>query len=184
MEQEKISASDTAKVFCEEWKDIQGYEGIYQISNLGRVKSLKRKNNRCRSDKILKQYIGKTGYMQLRLCKGHETKLWKVHVLIAKAFIDNPDNLPIINHIDADKTNNDISNLEWCSYSQNNKHAYDNGLRKTKSLMQIALNGTPLKRWSCITEASQKTGIGVSSIWKCCNHQRTNAGGFKWQYIE
>ena len=87
------------------------------------------------------QHIGKAGYKQVRLCKNSKSKLWKVHILIAKAFIENPSKFPIINHIDGDKLNNDISNLEWCSFSHNIQHAYDNGLKKIKPIEQRAENG-------------------------------------------
>lgn len=184
MEQEKNFGGSLEEVICEIWKPIKGYEGIYEISNLGRIKSLKRNNNRCLIDKIMKQYIGKQGYLQVRLCKNGKSKLHKVHILIANAFIDNPNNLPIINHIDGNKTNNTISNLEWCSYSHNIKHAYDIGLRKKKPIIQKDLNNVTVKKWNCIAEASEKTGILHSSIWKCCNKKNHTAGGYKWKYIE
>lgn len=185
MEQEKISANDTAKVFCEEWRPIKGYEGQYEVSNHGRIKSLSREeNNRTLKDRIMKQYVGKTGYMQVRLCKNNQTKLWKVHDLIAKSFIENPYDFPIVNHKDGNKINNDISNLEWCSYSHNIKHAYRTGLRMMRPIEQRTKDGSFVKKWDCATDASKGTGINLSHIWGCCNHQRKSAGGFKWQYIQ
>lgn len=185
MEQERSSSKHSVKVICEEWVDIKGYENIYQVSNLGRIKSLAREgNNRTKKDRIMRQYVGKTGYRQVRLCKNNKTKLYKVHILIARAFIDNPCNYPIINHKDGDKLNNEISNLEWCSCSHNIKHSYEKGLRKTKQVVQKSKDNLFVKRWFNISEASKTTNIPHSSIWKCCNNQRNTAGGYKWEYIE
>lgn len=114
----------------EVWKDIKGYEGLYQISNLGNVKSLKRKslNFKCEKDKILINCKTSQGYEKVMLCKNKQVKNQMIHRLVAKAFIPNPNNLLEINHIDGDKTNNKVSNLEWCTRSENIKHAYELGL--------------------------------------------------------
>lgn len=185
MEIVSSSSEHFVKVTCETWKPVQGYEGIYEISNLGRIKSLAREgNNRTLKDRIMKQYIGKQGYKQVRLCKNNHTKLWKVHVLIARAFIENPCDLPIINHKDGNKVNNEIYNLEWSTYSHNNKHAYDSGLRTMHQIEQRNTDGTLVKEWRCISDASRETGINLSQIWSCCNNKRKQAGGYKWQYIQ
>lgn len=92
----------------EVWKDIEGYEGLYQVSNMGRVKSLIK-------GIILKQWTDKDGYRQVGLLK----KTFKVHRLVAKAFIENPDDLPLVNHKDENKANNNITNLEWCTNEYN-----------------------------------------------------------------
>ena len=104
----------------EEWKDIKNYEGLYQISNFGNVKSLKKKaGHSTRCEKILKTHLDKDGYVYVTLCKNNKTHLATIHRLIAEAFIPNPDNLPQINHKDEDKTNNNIDNLEWCTCKYN-----------------------------------------------------------------
>lgn len=109
-------------VMEEEWRDIKGYEGLYQVSNLGRVRSLPREyvtsHNRHRKvkGKILKTYVGKNGYVYFNTVR-HQ--LLSVHRLVAEAFIFNPDNLPCVNHKDEDKTNNQVDNLEWCTYQYN-----------------------------------------------------------------
>lgn len=95
----------------EEWRDIIGYEGLYQVSSLGRVKSL-RKN-------IIMKFITRSGYYNLVLRKNGQRKSKQVHRLVAEAFIPNPDNLPIVNHIDYNRKNNKVENLEWCTQKQN-----------------------------------------------------------------
>lgn len=126
----------------EEWKDIKEYEGCYQISNLGRIKSLERyvkaKNNKLRKnkEKILSFFINKNGYLEATLCKNCKKRLHRVNRLVAETFIPNLENKPCVNHIDGNKLNNNANNLEWCTYSENLIHAWRNGLckprRKTK----------------------------------------------------
>ncbi len=119
----------------EEWKDIKGYEGLYQISNLGRVKSLARYVNRkYNSQRLVKERIlsigdNGNGYCNVCLTKKCSKKTEKVHQLVAQAFIDNPNNYPEINHSDGNKANNKIENLIWCTRSQNIKHAFKTGLK-------------------------------------------------------
>lgn len=118
----------TDKEYLEIWKDIIGYEGLYQISNLGSVKSLERyrayKNGKPRHMKSKKLIPGrsKCGYYTVVLYKEGKRKTHTIHRLVAKAFIPNPNNYPYVNHIDENKTNNHISNLEWCTASYNSRH--------------------------------------------------------------
>lgn len=114
------------------WKDIDGYEGIYQISNLGRVRSLDRINCRGQSIKgqIRKFRIDSKGYPQVRLSKNGKYQDIFIHKLVAVAFIPNPDNKETVNHKDGDKMNWSIDNLEWMTTEENTQHAIDNGLRK------------------------------------------------------
>lgn len=102
------------------WKEIEGYEGEYEVSNLGNVRSLNYR--RSGKLKLLKQYTDKKGYEYVRLSKNGKGKIYKVHRLVAMAFIPNPDNLPIVNHIDECKNNNMVSNLEWCTVAYNNTY--------------------------------------------------------------
>lgn len=105
------------------WKEIEGFNGDYLISNLGRVKSLK--NNK---ESILKPFKSGGGYYKVALSKNKMSKTLYIHRLVAKAFIQNPENKPEINHIDGCKTNNQVTNLEWITHKQNIQHAYNAGL--------------------------------------------------------
>ena len=119
----------------EVWISIRDYEGFYDISNFGVVKGLARQvpwktSVRTMKEKIMKYSI-EDGYRRVGLCKGgHQTKI-SIHRMVAEAFIPNPLNLPEVNHIDGIKTNNVVTNLEWCTDSYNKKHAYDTGLKKS-----------------------------------------------------
>ncbi len=120
------------------FKDIPGYEGLYQVSNLGRVRSLDRTRKGAYNKaiaikgRILKSSVSNKGYELVGLCKNSVSKKKTVHRLVMLAFIPNPNNLPIINHIDGDKLNNNISNLEWCDYKHNSKEAARIGLIKSE----------------------------------------------------
>lgn len=115
------------------WKNVEGYESYYQISNLGRVKSLERIVNSSKrscfkvKEKIITNVIKTTGYYYVTLCKD-KYNYYTLHRLIAKAFISNPNNYPCVNHIDGNKLNNSVDNLEWCTYAHNSKHAHKIGL--------------------------------------------------------
>ena len=115
------------------WKDIKGYEGQYQVSNLGYIKSsyMWTGDKYIKREKILRNVLYKNGYLYVSLSKDGKVKRFKVNRLVAEAFIENPYNLPITNHKDGDKTNNCVSNLEWCTYGENLSHAYKTGLRKS-----------------------------------------------------
>jgi hypothetical protein len=114
----------------EEWKDIKGYEGLYQVSNLGRVKSLDRvSNGQPKRGQILKPFKSSFRYLAVEVSRNAVTKSVPVHRLVAQAFLPNPDNLPQINHKDGIKENNHVNNLEFCTAKHNSKHAVSSGLR-------------------------------------------------------
>ena len=134
------------------WKDIKGYEGLYQVSNLGNVRSLitykySKKQNKCIEiirEKVLKPSIDKHNYKFVVLTRNRIRKTIKVHRLIAENFIENTNNKPLINHIDGNKLNNNINNLEWVTNSENIKHAYSNNLidirKKQKKVVFFAIH--------------------------------------------
>ena len=118
----------------EEWKDIKGYEGKYQVSNLGKVKSLQRWSGTKFYDReyILNNYVNKkNGYVYVYLTKNNKSKNIRLHRLVAEEFIPNPNNLPQVNHKDCNKENNNASNLEWCTASYNVKYAFEYGKAKS-----------------------------------------------------
>lgn len=110
----------------EKWKNVVGYEGIYEISNTGILKRVI--SNRCLKERILKHNKPK-GYHQVTLCKNSIHERAQVHRLVAIAFIPNPENKPFVNHLDSDKDNNSASNLEWCTQKENVRHSLTDGLR-------------------------------------------------------
>lgn len=125
----------------EKWKDIEEYEGIYQVSNLGKVRSKDRLVNRIvrgafseymkRGSIMTPNKIG-SNYLRVELSKDSKRKKYYIHRLVAQAFIPNPNNLPCVNHKDGNKLNNNVDNLEWCTYKDNNVHAKDTGLNKVQ----------------------------------------------------
>ena len=167
------------------WKPIRGYEGLYEVSNLGNVRGLVRDwDNRTKAIRNMRQHVSKTGYLSLRLCKDGKTKLCKVHRLVAEAFLENPSSFPFVNHLDGNKLNNNVSNLEWCSASRNIQHAYDTGLKKTRHVLQINKDGEIIQVWDNMSKASESSGVGIPHIYQCCAGQRLTAGGYKWAYTE
>jgi len=127
------------KIENEIWKDVVGFEGAYQVSSFGRVKSLDRivkrppKGDLPLKGKYIKPLMEKKGYFAVGLINHSIKHQRKIHRLVATMFIDNPMNYPQVNHKDGNKTNNNIDNLEWCNNSMNIQHAYDNGLKKARN---------------------------------------------------
>ena len=156
----------------EHWKAIAGYEGIYEVSDLGRVKSLKY----CK-EKILKPQKDKYGYLQVCLCKDGHTKQLLVHRLVADEFVPNPNNLETVNHKDEVKTNNTVSNLEWMSREDNVAYSANKSVQMfDKFTLEL------LATFPSITEAERVTGINHGNISKCCLGKLKSAGGYIWKY--
>lgn len=136
------------------WKDIKGYEGLYQVSNLGRIKSLQRYRisksgtNQNVNEKILKQSCGKTNkYLNVTLAKNKKNKTFQIHRLAALNFIPNPNNYPQVNHKDGNKQNNCVDNLEWCTCKENINHAWKNGLNHISEKHRKVASDNAKKRW-------------------------------------
>ena len=157
------------------WKDIEGYEGIYKISNLGNVKSLERT-----------LWNGHTyGYYTVRLSKDGKGKNHLLHRLLAVAFIPNPNNLPIINHKDGDKTNINLDNLEWSTYKDNNEHAIKTGLNKiAKEIKAINVNTGETMHFDSAREADRVLGVGYKNISACLNGRQKTCGGYRWEFLD
>lgn len=165
------------EIFC----DIKGYEGLYQVSNYGRVRSL----NYLRTGEIRMMRYGKypNGYLFVGLSKNGKVKNFLVHCLVADAFIPNPDGLPEVNHIDEDKMNNCVWNLEWCDHKYNCNYGTRNE-RISKRVYQYTRDGSFIRSYASTREAECKTGINQSSICVVANNGRLkSAGGYIWSFI-
>lgn len=178
------------------WKDIKGYEGVYQVSTLGNIRRVNRwAGNQCKSVyvsdiKNASTYIDSFGYVKVCLSYKGVSKHYRVHRLVANAFIPNPDNLPQINHKDENKLNNCVNNLEWCTAKYNSNY----GTRTLRisnrnlefgakhSVQQYSKDGMFIREWKSITEASNKLGLHVSKISACCHGSRKSTGGFMWRF--
>lgn len=169
----------------EVWKDILGYEGLYQVSNLGDVKSLpKHCGNRPTQEKLCSQDWCR-GYKRVGLCKNSVLKHKQVHRLVAEAFIPNPENKPQVNHKNGIKTDNRVSNLEWTSVNENLNHARDVlGKKDAHPAIKVAQieNNVIIAIFGSVSEAKKKTLI--NNISGCCRGVLKTAGGYKWKYTE
>lgn len=174
----------------ERWKDIKGYEGRYQVSNFGRVKSLARKasNNHMIKERILKPLGSGCDYLRVNLCKDGHSYRKLIHRLVAETFIPNLSNLPMVNHKDEDKTNNCVENLEWCTakYNTNYGHCIEERAKKvakaeSKKVVQLSLDGKLVNVWSSTNEAGRH-GYWQSAVVNCCLRKRKTHCGYIWRY--
>lgn len=167
--------------YFEEWKDIPDYEGLYQVSNYGRVKSLKYGKER-----IMKQRKRKDGYLLVCLYKDGVIKSFTVHRLVASAFIPNPNNLPQVNHKDENKENNCAKNLEWCDRKYNINYGTRNervAKAKSKQVFQYDKDLNLIKIWDSTNECG-RNGFDQGHVTSCCNGERKHHKKFLWSYIE
>lgn len=167
------------------WKDIKGYEGLYQVSNLGRVKRTMFKN--CyvekKQEKILKLKSDKDGYKQTTLFKNGKRMYFRVHRLVANAFLPNPNNYPIINHKDQNTSNNNVLNLEWCTFVYNNNYKNRNE-KIRKKVNQYDLQGNFIKTWNSVRDAGIFAKVHPGNITRCCKCEIKSSGGYKWKYYK
>lgn len=190
------------------WKDVQGYEGRYQVSNFGRVRSLGIPYHK---GKILKPFFDSKGnYLFIGLHKNKKVEQTYIHRLVAQTFIPNPDNLPQVNHKNEVKTDNSVDNLEWCTCKYNSNYGnakknmiisrlsnpnYQKSLKKgqetrnrlgcsgaEKPVLQLNLNGDFIKEWKSTTYAGRELNISRVGISKCCNGVFKQFKGYKWEW--
>ena len=161
----------------EEWKKIDGYEN-YEVSNFGFVRNLN-----YNKIKILINREDNHGYLHIDLCKNSKVKTFKIHRLVAKSFIPNPENKSQVNHIDGNKKNNTVDNLEWNTAKENIIHSYKIGLNVSrKSVLQFDMNMNFIKEFTSITEAGREIGCCKSSISEICSGKKNHTKGFIFKY--
>lgn len=172
------------------WKDIKGYEGIYQVNENGVVRNIT-------SGLELKQHKSKYGYMLVYLWKNNKGKTYRAHRLVAEAFIPNPQNKPQVNHIDCDRTNNNVSNLEWVTNQENHDWSVRLGrrvmrddwrekiiaTRKRKPVIGKSITTGEIIRFNSV-RAVEDFGIDTKSVIDCCKGRRKTAHGYSWCYVE
>ena len=187
-------------VKMEQWRPVKGYENLYEVSNMGNIRSLNYR--RTRKTKILKPIIDRYGYLSVVLCKNSNQQHKSIHRLVADAFIHNPEGKLEVNHIDGDKTNNKASNLEWSTRSENVQHSYDTNLHELLRGENNPMYGKKHPRakkvicittgeiFNCIAEAGRKYNVAPETISKCCKDKYKSAGKHPvtkekliWKYI-
>ena len=178
----------------EAWKDVLGYEGLYKVSNYGKVLSVKR-------GIILKQWMVR-GYLYVPLNKNGRQKNVRVNRIVARAFVENQSGYDCVDHINGDRADNRANNLRWCTYLQNSnnpitrenlskaKKGENNPFYKvfgkdhcsSKQVKQFSLDGTFIRLWACAADVSRELGIQFSNISRCCHGRSNSAGGYIWEF--
>lgn len=165
------------------WKDIKGYEGLYQVSNIGRVRGLRR-------NIILKPKVDRLKYLFVGLQYKGKGNNYRIHRLVALHFLENPNNFKEVNHKDEDKANNCVGNLEWCTHKYNSSYGTrgkrislknTNG-KKSKITLQYDINGNLIKEWCSVSEITRKTIYKQGHISRCCRKECKTAYGYVWRY--
>ena len=164
----------------EQWYPVKGYESMYEVSDQGRVKSVK-----FGKEKILKPGRNQQGYLLVNICKNGERKMYLVHRLVAQAFIPNTNNLPQVNHKDEDKENNKVENLEWCDSKYNIN--YGNRTQRqvyklSKPVLQYTKSGGLVREWKSATDVERNLGYFHNYISKCCTGRYKSAYNFIWKF--
>lgn len=174
-------------IISEEWRPVIGYEGLYEVSSLGKVKSVSRldDNRRFLSSKQLCLFSDKDNYKRVNLWKNGHMKQYPVHRLVANAFIPNPHGYPCVNHLDENKANNVIDNLEWCSFARNNSWG-TRGARiarkKCIPIIQLDKKGNKLHRFESCIAAAAFIGVSKSAICDCLKGRTKTCSGYILQY--
>lgn len=175
----------------EVWKPVPNYEGLYEISNLGKIRSLYyiTHNTFYNRIRVMKPQNNGTGYLKVQLYKNGKKEAYLIHRLVASVFIPNPENLPQVNHKDENKLNNNVENLEWCTHLYNH-HYGTRQMKQTKTqqtkrgipIIQKDMNNNIINKYVCLREANRKTGIGRKEICLVCKGIYKQAGGYRWEY--
>ena len=172
----------------EVWRDVKGYEGLYQVSNMGRVKSLGRKDRfgRVIKERILEPAVTHNGYLRVGLHVDGKRKMLRVHRLVCEAFHENPDNKSEVNHVNEDKTDNRACNLEWSTRTENCNHGSRNervAKALSKPIGQFSLDGKLIKVWQSACEARRQTGFDQGYVGAVARGKFKQAYGYIWKYI-
>ena len=171
-------------------KDIKGYEGLYAVNEKGEIKALERKVKKgdcwVTKKECLKNFALHRGYLKVRLSKNGKAKTYRVHRIVAEAFIENPNNYTEVNHIDEDKTNNCVENLEWCDREHNIEHSIKSGKFIIRAVSQYDLEGNFIKTYKSVSEAERETSIPRTHICKCVlgRYGHKTAGGYIWKSVK
>lgn len=176
----------------EVWRMIPGYEGLYLVSNLGRVKSVERVSpqGHLLPERIMKQFKMPSGYLHVRLCKDGKVKNYRVHRLVAQAFIPNPEGLPQVNHINEDKMDNRVENLEWCDCKYNINHGTGierrskkriNEVGRSKPVLQYTHDGQFVREWPSTMEC-HRNEFDRRAVTACCRGKLKTYKGFTWRF--
>lgn len=183
------------RLISELWKDIGVYKGVdytgmYEISSKGRFRSLdriiidKRGKKHLLVGKEMIPFPDSSGYMKVTICKNGKAHEARINCLVAIAFIPNPNNLPQVNHIDENKSNNDVNNLEWCTCKENINHGTRNeraGIGHRKAIVQLNLSGDFIREWKCIKDVEQY-GFAKEAVSMCAYGKRRTSGGYIWMF--
>lgn len=189
------------------WKDIKEYEGLYKVSNLGRVMSLRSYGGD--KHRLMSPTKNGTGYLKVILSKNKTHKAFLIHRLVAMAFLENPENLDFVNHKDENKANNMADNLEWCTKSYNTEYSFKlhperkmqyfnnfkdkNGKLKRykgkppqhkETVIQKDVEGNTIAIYECVNSAHKATGIKSSAIIACCKGKTKTSFGYKWEFLK
>ncbi|WP_288638854.1 NUMOD4 domain-containing protein [uncultured Lentilactobacillus sp.] len=189
----------------EGWKDIPNYEGLYEASSLGRIRSRNRTiDNRKYSGKIIKPQNNGHGYYHVTLAANKKHSQFYVHRLVALTFLPNPSELPEVNHIDENPANNCVDNLEWCTakynsnYGNHGQHVSEgskksirkrqacvqNGMKTAKPVVQMKMDGTEIKVWPSMGMAAKMGNFNRCNIQKCCIGEYYQHKGFRWKFVK
>lgn len=185
MERENINSNNENSV-PEIWKTVDGYEGLYEVSNQGKIRSLMHNGKKRKEPYIMNPHIQKNGYAYVGLWKDGKARVFRFHRVVAKSFIPNPNNLPCVNHIDENKANNKVSNLEWCTIKYNDNYGTKNkrtSMKKSIPVGKYDENGNLLKKYYGLNEAARQEGLSVGNICEVCNGRRKHTGGYIWRFL-